>query len=205
MTTGQWLVEGLEALGLAREPARIERLLAFAEMLAKWNRVYNLTRIAPGESTITRHLLDSLAIAPLIHARAVVDVGSGGGLPGIPLAIYLPAIEFVLVDSAGKKARFLEQARIELALDNVRVVHARAEDVTGSFDIVTCRAFASLADIGRMTAHLLAPSGQIFALKGAVPAQEIAGIQSPVTLKTIRPLTVPGVDQPRNLVIMETQ
>lgn len=203
MNDRQALVLGLEALGLDPDPARVEKLLDYVAELQKWNRVYNLTAVAPGEDTVSRHLLDSLAVAAALEDGSVVDVGSGAGLPGIPLALYRPKARFTLLDSAGKRTRFLEHIRIRLGLDNVAVVQGRAETFSGQFDKVICRGLGSLAEIAGMTAHLLAPFGQIFAMKGDVSREELAGVVPPVAIVRIDPLSVPGLDAKRSLVIME--
>lgn len=201
MKSEQSLSLGMAQLGVEASADAMSRLMAFADELQKWNKVHNLTRVAPGESTISHHLLDSLAVAPFVEGRDIIDVGSGGGFPGMPLAIVMPDRDFTLLDSAGKKTRFLEHVRITLGLQNVRVVQARAESFEGSFDVITCRALASLAEIARMTAHLLAPGGKVLALKGTL--QDEAGPVAPLAIERTAPFVVPGIDQPRNLVIMK--
>ena len=203
MNDRQALVLGLEALGLEPDPARVTRLLDYVAELQKWNRVYNLTAVAPGEDTVSRHLLDSLSVAAALEDGSVVDVGSGAGLPGIPLALYRPEARFTLLDSAGKRTRFLEHIRIRLGLDNVEVAQGRAETFSGQFDKVICRGLGSLAEIAEMTAHLLAPFGQILAMKGDVSREELAGVAPPVAIVRIDPLSVPGIEARRSLVIME--
>ncbi|MDZ7686757.1 MAG: 16S rRNA (guanine(527)-N(7))-methyltransferase RsmG [Gammaproteobacteria bacterium] len=194
------LEEGMAALGLQAEAAAVRRLQAFGELLGKWNRVYNLTRV-PADRTISHHILDSLAIVPYLGAaETLIDVGSGAGLPGIPLAIYCPAMSVTLLDSNNKKARFLEQARISLPLSNVTVVRSRAEDYNGRFDVVTSRAFASLADFSRMTAHLLSSRGRALAMKGTIDSDELDEDLSPLLPEAVRVLTVPGISAQRHLV-----
>lgn len=193
------LREGIDALGLKCTDALEARLLAYAGLLSRWNRVYNLTRV-PDEKTFTHHLLDSLSILPHVgHPGRLIDVGSGGGLPGVPLAIMRPDTEVVLLDSNGKKTRFLEQARIDLGLDNVTVVHCRVEDFDERFDVVTSRAFASLADFSRMTAHLLSSRGVALAMKGALADSERVADMGPLVLEEIIELNVPGIDARRHL------
>lgn len=192
------LEEGLAALGLECRAGLVESLTVFADLLAKWNRTYNLTAI-PAEKTVSHHLLDSLAIAPHVGApQTLIDIGSGGGLPGIPLALYFPDTEVTLLDSNSKKTRFLEQARISLSLDNVTVVQSRVEDFVGQFDVVVSRAFSSLADFSRLTAHLLAPQGLALAMKGSVVDERGADVSPFVLVETVS-LDVPGVDAERNL------
>ena len=151
------LVSGLEALNLSLSDDKIEQLLDFIKLIEKWNKAYNLTAIRDREAMVRLHLLDSLAIVPFIEGRRVIDIGTGAGLPGIPLAIYFPEIEFVLLDSNAKKTRFVQQAILELKLKNVSVCHNRVEDYhpEKSFDIAITRAFAGLSDIVELTAHLL--------------------------------------------------
>lgn len=202
MNDRQALVDGLAALGLRAEPAMVAGLLAYADELEKWNRVYNLTSIPAGEQTITHHLLDSLAVADAITGEAIADIGSGAGFPGMPLALYHPGRRFTLVDSAGKKTRFMAHVRILLGLDNVEVVQGRAEAMTGRYDEILCRGLGSLADIARMTAHLLAPAGRILALKGAISESEAKAVAAPFVIERIQPLAVPGIDAPRSLVVV---
>ena len=156
------LVAGANQLGLALEPAQSERLIDYIELLARWNATYNLTAVRDPADMVTRHLLDSLAIAPHVNGESLVDLGTGAGLPGIPLAVLAPQRAVTLVDSNGKKIRFLREAVRVLSLSNVRVEQGRAEDVRGSFDCVVARAFASIADFLRLGGHLLAPGGQPF-------------------------------------------
>jgi len=188
---------GLDRLGLGLPEAVREGLIAYVEMLAKWNKAYNLTAIRDPQEMVPRHLLDSLAVVPYFHARRTIDVGTGGGLPGIPLALVFPEREFVLLDSNSKKTRFLVQAKAELGLTNVTVVHSRAEDYQPeqAFDAVITRAFASVADILTSSRHLLAPGGEFLAMKGLVPADELASLPPGFHLKEVIALTVPGLEQ----------
>jgi len=199
------LTGGLAALGLDTTPAMIDRLLRYAGELEKWNRVYNLTSVPPGEASITYHLLDSLSVVPYVTGETLVDVGSGAGLPGIPLAVYFPEKRFTLLDSAGKKARFLEHVRVAIGLANVDVVQRRVEEFEGSFDIVACRAFASLADIGARTAHLLGTGGRVLAMKGNLDPEELESIVPPLAVDRIARLQVPGIGGERQLVIMKVK
>lgn len=195
------LRDGLTALGVELPDDAVDALLSYVDMLAKWNRVYNLTGIAE-DRFVESHLLDSLAIAPYLAGERVVDVGSGGGLPGIPLAIRFPERRFTLLDSNARKTRFLEQARIDLALDNVDVVQARVERFAGQFDAVVCRAFASLADIAAMTAHLLVDGGRLYAMKGSLDGETRDEIPTPLQIDQVLPLTVPGIAGERHLVVL---
>jgi 16S rRNA (guanine527-N7)-methyltransferase len=188
---------GLAKLGLELPEAVREGLVAYVQMLARWNKAYNLTAIRDPLEMVTRHLLDSLAVVPHFHARRAIDVGTGGGLPGIPLALVFPERQFVLLDSNSKKTRFLVQARAELGLANVTVVHGRVEDYRPEqpFDAVITRAFASVADILTSSRHLLAPGGEFLAMKGLVPADELASLPPGFHLEEVIALTVPGLEQ----------
>lgn len=200
MTT---LSRGLEALDLAVPHETIDRLLAFIAELEKWNATYNLTRVAPGEPMIIQHLLDSLSILPYVPSDAsIADIGSGGGLPGIPLAMCRPTQDVTLVDSNGKKTRFLEHVRIRFDLHNVAVVQSRAENLDAQFDVVTCRALASLARIAGMTAHLLSPGARVLAMKADL-GEELEQDISPLVVQEVVSLSVPGIEGPRHLVILE--
>jgi len=177
-----------------------ERLLEFLALLQKWNRVYNLTSITNPEQMVRLHLLDSLLVLPHLHGTRILDVGTGAGLPGIPLAVMSPDREFVLLDGSGKKTRFVRQAAIELGLGNVRVVHERIEkfDSPSGFDTILCRAFSSLSQIVALTARLLTPGGIILAQKGRLPEDEIRRLNH-VGVK-IFPAKIPGVDAERHLI-----
>ncbi|MBP9032492.1 MAG: 16S rRNA (guanine(527)-N(7))-methyltransferase RsmG [Pseudomonadales bacterium] len=201
------LTGGLQALGLAPEPGKVARLLEFLSLLAKWNRAYNLTGIHDPLEMVSRHLLDSLSIAPHLCGQRILDVGSGGGLPGIPLAIWFPQREFHLLDSNGKKVRFLFQARVALALANVTVHHARAEALADArgFDCVTSRAFASLAEMIRVSGHLLAPGGCLLAMKAGLDEEEVAEVTTPYTVASRTRLEVPGISAQRQLLKITRQ
>ena len=203
----QRLTAGLAALELALTDATVERLLDYVDLLARWNGAYNLTAVRDPAEMVTRHLLDSLAVAKLIRGDRVVDLGSGAGLPGIPLALVAadlgaPNRQFLLVDSNGKKARFLRAAVRELALRNVSVAESRVEAVQGEFDCVASRAFATLADMLGWGAHLLAADGVWLALKGRVEQAELAAIPGTFRVESVEPLTVPGLDAERHAVII---
>ncbi|MFN3984655.1 MAG: 16S rRNA (guanine(527)-N(7))-methyltransferase RsmG [Rhodocyclaceae bacterium] len=201
------LDSGLAALGLALPDSAREQLMDYAALLLKWNRVYNLTAIRDPAQALTHHLLDSLAVVP--HLRAVTtlaDVGSGGGLPGIPLAIACPALSITSIETVGKKASFQQQVRIELGLANFTVVSDRVENVrpVAPFDAVISRAFSSLADFVALTGHLLGDGGRFYAMKGVYPADEIAALPKGLRLLEHIPLDVPGLDAERNLLILGT-
>jgi len=207
------LTAGSAELGVTLDTGQVARLGAFAELLLRWNRVHNLTAIERPDQVVSHHLLDSLAVAPTLahHAQGrrlrVLDVGAGGGLPGIPLAIALPGLHFTLLDKVAKKAAFLLQAKLELGLANVEVVQARVEDYRGApFDVVVARAFSSLADLVRLTRPLLNPTGRWCAMKGALPASEIVELDDlrlPArVIRTVK-LRVPHLDAERHLVLIE--
>ena len=192
------LVSGLESLNLSIDEDKVEQLLGFIKLLEKWNKAYNLTAIRDREAMVRLHLLDSLAIVPFIDGKRVIDIGTGAGLPGIPLAIYLPDIEFVLLDSNAKKTRFVQQAIIDLKLANVSVCHNRVEQYhpEKGFDTAITRAFASLSDIVQLTAHLLNKDGVLLAMKGQAP--DVPELESAIT--TLIPVNVPGITAERCLV-----
>jgi 16S rRNA (guanine527-N7)-methyltransferase len=198
------LSAGLAALGLECSDEHRQKLLDYVGLLAKWNRVYNLTAVRKPTDMVTRHLLDSLVVLPYLRGERVLDVGTGAGLPGIPLAIMNPEREFVLLDSNSKKTRFVQQAIVELALDNVQVVHARVEDYRPerSFDVVISRAFATVADMLAGAGHHCAVGGAILAMKGANPAAELQDIGPGYTLERVVALTVPGLDEARHLACL---
>jgi 16S rRNA (guanine527-N7)-methyltransferase len=193
------LESGLTALNLPFNPGTCEQLLAFIKLIAKWNKAYNLTAVRNNEDMARLHILDSLAIFPYIEGKRVIDIGTGAGLPGIPLAIFLPDIELVLLDSNAKKTRFVQQVILELKLKNVSVIHSRAEDYSPEqgFDTIITRAFASLPDMMKLTTHLLSPNGMLLAMKGQIPEAELAEINAKTTLI---PIKVPEVEAERCLV-----
>jgi 16S rRNA (guanine527-N7)-methyltransferase len=204
---------GARELGLRLSPDQAERLARFAALLVRWNRVHNLTSIAGGAQILSHHLLDSLAILPRIdvifgeRAPRVLDVGSGGGLPGIPLAIARTHWDVTLVDAVEKKVAFLTQARVELGLANVQCRHARVESLQADpFDLIVSRAFASLADFVRVSQHLLAERGWWAALKGGVHEDEIAELQRAfprVRVADIVKLDVPRLGAERHLILLQ--
>lgn len=197
------LDQGLAALGLALPAPDRERLLAYVRLLAKWNSAYNLTAVRDPLEMVTRHLLDSLVIVPHLHGARVLDVGTGPGLPGIPLAVARPELAFTLLDANAKKTRFVVQAVGELALKNVEVVQSRVENYRPSriFDTVVSRAFASIADMLAHARHLCAPGGRFLAMKGAYPEEELEALPAGYDVEVV-PLTVPGLDAARHVVIV---
>ncbi len=199
------LLAGLAALGWsrdAREPLA-NQLLYYLILLVRWNGAYNLTAVRDPLQMVSRHLLDSLAIAPHAHG-ALADVGSGAGLPGIPLALARPDLKLTLIESNGKKARFLREAVRVLQLPNVQVAHLRAQaHASNHFDQVVSRAFSSLADFVLASAHLLKPGGQLLAMKGILPADEIAAMPPGWSVVASHRLQVPGLDAERHLLVLE--
>jgi 16S rRNA (guanine527-N7)-methyltransferase len=197
------LAAGLAELELDLPDAVQRKLLAFRDLLLKWNRTYNLTALRDPEQAVSHHLLDSLAILPHVGAGALLDVGSGGGLPGIPLAIARPELAVTVVDAVQKKTTFLQQAAIELGLKNVAVHHARVEEMRGQYAQISSRAFADLARLVDLTRHLLEPGGRWLAMKGVRPDDEIAALPADVAVDAVVPLTVPGLDAERHLLILK--
>jgi 16S rRNA (guanine527-N7)-methyltransferase len=188
---------GLARLGLELPEGVRDGLIAYVELLAKWNKAYNLTSVREPLEMVTRHLLDSLAVVPHLHGEHIIDVGTGGGLPGIPLALVFPERQFVLLDSNSKKTRFLVQAKATLGLENVAVVHSRVEAYRPErpFDAVITRAFASVADILTGSRHLLIPKGEFLAMKGAVPEAELSELPQGFHLIEVIVLKVPGLER----------
>ena len=197
------LASGLSGMGLEVAPEARNKLLSYLDLLLKWNKTYNLTALRDPAQGVTHHLLDSLAILPWVDATPLLDVGSGGGLPGIPLAIVRPELSVTLVDAVQKKVSFLQQAAIELRLPNVRAVHARVETLDGQYGQITSRAFAEVADFVGLTRDLLAPGGRWLAMKGVRPEDELAELPPDVRIETIVPLAVPGLDAERHLLILK--
>jgi 16S rRNA (guanine527-N7)-methyltransferase len=187
------LTSGCAELGLALPPESIDRLLDYIALLDKWNQAYNLTAVRDPGEMVTRHLLDSLAVAPHLTGQRIIDVGTGAGLPGIPLAILFPERQFVLLDSNGKKTRFLVQAKASLGLDNVTVIHSRVEEYRPEepFDTVIARAFAALTDILSLCRHLVAKEGAVLAMKG--DASEAGSVPEGFRLAGLIALNVPGL------------
>ncbi len=202
------LKAGAAELGLSLSEAQFEQLLDFLALIQKWNKVYNLTAVRDPQEMLTHHLLDSLAaVAPLVRYTGgqpakVLDVGSGGGLPGIVLAICRPELDVSCVDTVGKKAAFIQQVAASLKLPNLHGIHARVETLNGPFDVICCRAFASLPDFVNWSRGALAGQGVWMAMKGKHPQDEIEGLPADVQVFHVEPLTVPGLDVERCMVWM---
>lgn len=199
------LEQGLARLDMRLNRAQVARLIDYLALLRRWNRAYNLTSVDTSEAMVRTHLLDSLSIAPFLAGERVLDVGTGAGLPGIPLAIAQPDRRFFLLDSNGKKIRFIRQVVIELALANVEPVHARLEDYRPAepFARVVSRAFSSLEDFLQGARHLVAPGGQLLAMKGRWVASELTHIERTCVCRVER-LQVPLLDAERHLVLIST-
>ena len=202
------LAAGVHALGLAVDSAQQARLLAFVALLGKWNKTYNLTAIREPARMVTHHLLDVLAVLPHLPRQAglrLLDVGSGGGVPGIPLAIARPDWRVVLVDSSHKKATFARQAAIELSLANIEAQATRIEDHApeAHYDVVISRAFSDLATFAALTEQHLAPNGLLVAMKGVHPDEELAELPAVFTVVGSPALKIPGIDAARHLIIMQ--
>jgi 16S rRNA (guanine527-N7)-methyltransferase len=204
MSQQEKLAEGLKQLGFDLAPDVQAQLLKFAGLLHKWNKVHNLTAIREPLKMVTHHLLDSLAVLPYVSGGRLVDVGSGGGLPGIPLAIEKPGLAVTLLDSNHKKAVFLRQAVIDLGLKNVEVVGERVEQFRPEqlFDTVISRAFSDLAEFVKLTRHLLAAEGRFLAMKGVYPHEEIAALPPDIRVEQVISLEVPELGAKRHLVVM---
>ncbi len=209
-TQTQWheaalrLRAGVQALGLALSPATEGKILDYLQTMRRWNRVFNLTAISDPDEMVARHVLDSLAILPHLPPGALLDVGSGAGLPGIPLALFEPTRAITLLDRSHKRADFLTEVAGRLALSHVNIVCERVEDhrPAAPYDVVAARAFASLGDIAAAVGHLLAPEGRIVAMKGTLPTEELAAVAAPFIVTDIHGLAIPGLAAQRHLVVL---
>jgi 16S rRNA (guanine527-N7)-methyltransferase len=202
MSIEQAITDGCEQLNLPLPAGAVARMVAYLALLERWNRAYNLTAVREPEAMVVRHLLDSLSILPWLKGPRVLDVGSGAGLPGIPLALARPQEEFCLLDSNGKRTRFLTQAVAELRLTNVSVVRSRVEDYqpVTLFNSVVSRAFATLVDLVADAGRLCAPEGRLLAMKGIFPDDELARLPTGYRVVGVYPLQVPHLDAERHLV-----
>lgn len=203
MSVERAIDRGLAALAVdVKAPAAPSRLSRFTALLCHWNRVYNLTAVEQPDEMVVRHILDSLSILPWLQGPRLLDVGSGAGLPGIPLAIARPDLHFYLLDSSAKRTRFMIQSKAQLGLDNVQVIRARVEAYRPDalFDSVLSRAFASLAELLRQAGRLCAPQGRLLAMKGKYPQAELDQIPVNYRLVGVYRLTVPGLDADRHLI-----
>ncbi|GKT25616.1 16S rRNA (guanine(527)-N(7))-methyltransferase RsmG [Acidovorax sp. SUPP3334] len=212
------LTEGAQALGLGLTSGQVTQLLEFLALLQKWNKVYNLTAVRDPQEMLTHHLLDSLAAVPPLRRQLalvpagidanpalpprLLDVGSGGGLPGVVFAICCPGLDVNCVDTVAKKAAFIQQAAVTLRLPNLHGIHARVENLAGPYDLVSCRAFASLPDFTAWSGSAMAPHAVWLAMKGKRPDDEIAALSPDVQVFHVEPLAVPGLDAERCIVWM---
>jgi len=193
---------GLADLDLRQDEGLADRLADFLDLLQHWNEAYNLTAVRRAEEMVPKHVMDSLSTLPFLDGARVLDVGTGAGLPGLPLAMARPGQSFVLLDASGKKTRFVEHAARRLGLDNVRVVRARVEDFDDpeGFGIVISRAFSSLKEFIDRAGHLLSRGGRLLAMKGALPEDELAGIPDGWRLLGVHRLDVPGLAGERHVL-----
>lgn len=200
------LAQGAQTLGVALSPLQQEQLLAYLALLIKWNKAYNLTAVRNPDEMVSRHLLDSLSVVPFVaqYGDNWLDVGSGGGMPGIPLAILFPERRFTLLDSNGKKTRFLTQVKLELKLANLEVIHSRVEEFRPPvpFSGICSRAFSSLQDFSDWTRHLGNGDTHWLAMKGVQPDDELQALPAGFRLQSCDVLKVPGCQGQRHLLIL---
>lgn len=196
------LLAGCRAMNVAIDDGQADRLLAYHALLVKWNQAYNLTSVRDPSEMITRHLLDSLSMMAALDDQPLIDVGTGPGLPGMVIALMRPELPVWLLDSNGKKTRFLNQVKMTLKVDNISVVHHRLESWQPEqrFGQITSRAFATLSDMVAFSRHLLSEGGRFLAMKGVYPTQELADLPADITTLAVTPLTVPDTDGQRHLV-----
>ena len=201
------LASGLHALGLELPAERQEKLLEYLALVHKWNRVYNLTAVREPEKMVSQHLLDSLALLPHLRGRTLLDVGSGAGLPGIPLAVARPELSVTLLESNHKKSTFLKQAAIELGLDTLEVVNERVETwaAPARYEIVISRAFSDLSEFVSLAGRLVCDGGMLAAMKGVYPYEELAQLPAAYRMTEAIALKVPGLAAERHLVLLERQ
>ncbi|WP_039054908.1 16S rRNA (guanine(527)-N(7))-methyltransferase RsmG [Enterobacter sp. Bisph1] len=195
----------LEEAGISLSVSQQQQLVAYVELLHKWNKAYNLTSVRDPNEMLIRHILDSIVVAPYLQGSRFIDVGTGPGLPGIPLSIVRPEAHFTLLDSLGKRVRFLRQVQHELKLENIEPVQSRVEDFPAEppFDGVISRAFASLNDMVAWCRHLPGADGRFYALKGLVPEEEIALLPADLNVESVVKLSVPHLDGERHLVVVK--
>ncbi|SHF31676.1 16S rRNA (guanine527-N7)-methyltransferase [Microbulbifer donghaiensis] len=198
------LCDAAQQMGLELSAAQQDKLLQYLALFARWNSAYNLSAIRDPQQMLERHIIDSLSVVNLCGEGAIIDVGSGGGLPGIPLAIMHPERPVTLLDSNGKKTRFLFQVATTLPLPNVQVVNERVEEFEPAqkFAAVVSRAFASVVDMVSGSEHLLAPGGRFYAMKGKLPEDELSALPKGIKVEQVHPLAVPGCDADRHLIVL---
>jgi 16S rRNA (guanine527-N7)-methyltransferase len=198
------LADGLPLVGAVLTDEQVASLARFLRLLDKWNKAFNLTGVRDPLEMVTRHVLDSISAGPYLHGISILDVGTGAGLPGIPLAIMEPQRQFSLLDSGGKKIRFVRHAVGELAIGNVSVVHERVEDYEPAdpFDMVLCRALTSIGDFVRRCGHLAGKNGRLLAMKGRFPEQELAGLPGSWEVAEVAAVNVPDLAGDRHIVVL---
>lgn len=199
------LRDGMRAMGVSADGGESAKLALLLALLDKWNKAFNLTAVRDPREMISRHVLDSLAVGPYLHGLSILDVGTGAGFPGIVLAVAEPRRRFTLLDSGGKKVRFVRHAVAELGLENVEVVQSRVEgyEPGDPFDTVVCRAFSSLGDFVDRCAALVARGGRLVAMKGRMPRVELAGIPASWEVVQADPVSVPGISGDRHIIVLE--
>ena len=209
MTHTELLASGIDEMGVGVSAEMQAKLLAYLALLQKWNKVYNLTAVRGPFDMVTLHLLDSLSVLPHVNSKNLLDVGSGGGLPGIVLAICKPELQVTTIDTVQKKAIFMRQVKGELGLNNLTVVHSRVESYQPAekFEAIISRAFSEIALFVKLTQHLLVQHGQWLAMKGQLPHEELQGLavklNKPINVKKTISLKVAGLDAERHLLILE--
>lgn len=201
----QRLSDGLQSLGMAPDAGQCETLARFLVLLDKWNKAFNLTAVRDPREMISRHVLDSLTVRPYLLGQSLLDVGTGAGFPGLPLAVTEPQRQFFLLDSGGKKTRFVRHAVAELGIDNAEVVQSRIEDYASPdpFDTVVCRAFSSLPEFVERCGRLAARGGRLLAMKGRMPQAELAHLPQPWVCSEAVPVGVPGLAGERHIIVLE--
>ena len=200
------LIDGIIGLKIRLDNDQVKKLMDYLTLLDKWNSTYNLTAVRDPQAMLTYHLLDSLAVVPFLsEVKNHLDVGSGGGLPGLVLAIVYPEMKVSMIDIVHKKTAFLNQVKIELGLDNVMVYTGRVEEleIDELFDGIISRAFASVNDFVSLSSHVLSDNGFFYAMKGLIPEDEISNLESGWTVKRIEALKVPGLDAQRHLLFID--
>lgn len=199
------LAEGLPLVGAAPTDQQVAALARFLRLLDKWNKAFNLTGVRDLSEMVTRHVLDSVSVRPYLHGLSILDVGTGAGFPGIPLAVMEPQRQFSLLDSGGKKIRFVRHSTGELAIGNVSVVHERVEDYDPAdpFDMVLCRAFTSIGDFTRRCGHLAVKGGRLLAMKGRFPEAELSSIPNNWETVEVTPVNIPGLAGERHIVVLQ--
>jgi 16S rRNA (guanine527-N7)-methyltransferase len=199
------LSRGLERMALPADDVLVDNLLAYLTELVRWNKAYNLTAVRDPQEMVIRHLLDSYSVQPYISGARIIDVGTGAGLPGIPLALANTEQFFVLLDSNGKKVRFLQHIVGALGLQNVTPVQSRVAEYTEDswFDTVVCRAFTSLTEFVTNSGHLVAPEGRLVAMKGKLPETEIEALPEDWSAEAVEPVAVPGLEGERHVIVIK--